>query len=115
MVSANVPRQHGRRRDETRLIETARKTKDMFSWMLGSSNKFAQQICTTNLRKPDDLKSCRHNKLEQARSPCRLRLPEPMRLPRQAPPRYRAPISTRTPTMLIMNGPERFFTHPEGP
>src|SRR5215470_2900459 len=42
MVSANVPRQHGRRRDETRLIETARKTKVMFSWMLGSSNKFAQ-------------------------------------------------------------------------
>jgi len=74
MVSANVPRQHGRRRDETRLIETARKTKDMFSWMLGSSNKFAQQICanrttwkaadTTNWSKPDRRAGC------ACRSPC---------------------------------------------
>jgi hypothetical protein len=27
--------------------------------------------------------------------------------PRQAPPRYRAPISTRVPTMLFMDGPGR--------
>src|SRR5215831_4447370 len=37
-----------------------------------------------------------------------------MRLPGQAPPRYRAPISTRAPTMLIMNGPERFLYAPGG-
>ena len=29
--------------------------------------------------------------------------------PRQAPPRYRAPISVRTPTVLIMNGPGRLM------
>src|SRR5262249_52770183 len=37
-----------------------------------------------------------------------------MRLPGQALPRYRAPISTRAPTMLIMNGPERFLYAPGG-
>jgi len=47
---------------------------------------------------------------------CRLsnrrRLSEPMRLPGQAPPWYRASISTRTPTVIIMNGPERFLCAP---
>ena len=33
----------------------------------------------------------------------------------QALPRYRAFISTRTPTVIIMNGPERFFAHPARP
>ena len=49
-------------------------------------------------------------------APCRSnrrRLPEPMRLPRQAPPRYRAP-SRRGPTVLIMNGPERLYAQPGG-
>ena len=44
----------------------------------------------------------------------RWRLPEPMGLPRQAPPWYRAPISTRAPTMVIMNGPERLSCAPVG-
>ena len=35
------------------------------------------------------------------------RLPELVRLPRQAPLQYRAPSSTRTPTVVIMNGLER--------
>jgi hypothetical protein len=35
-----------------------------------------------------------------------------MGLPKQAPPRYRAPISTRALTMVIMNGPERLSCAP---
>src|SRR5262249_20753688 len=33
--------------------------------------------------------------------------------PRQTPPWYRAPISTRAPTVLVMNGPGRLYRVPE--
>jgi hypothetical protein len=56
-------------------------------------------------------------KVEQAKAAAenRRRLSEPMRLPGQAPPWYRAPIATRTPTVIIMNGPERFSARPPRP